>query len=101
MSKEDRRTETCAADLEEHRGICLEHSGVASKLNGGLALLTVIMCLIGYQVFFQVPDLKYANGERLTKIEGKLEGLEKTIQAHQSRMDMLERYHNPGPVATK
>lgn len=77
MTREDHRTKTDIEDLSEHRGICLEHSGMASKLNGGLALLTTILVLLGYQVFIQVPNLRLEMAEKIGRLDARATALER------------------------
>lgn len=77
MARDDHRTKTDPDELPEHRGICLEHSGMASKLNGGLALLTTILVLLGYQVFIQVPNLRLEMAEKIGRLDARTTALEK------------------------
>jgi hypothetical protein len=56
--------------------LCREHSGMSTKLNGVLALLTTIAGLLGYQIFMQVPDMRLELTKNLMTLEARVKALE-------------------------
>jgi hypothetical protein len=77
MAHNDFRTDTDPDELLEHRGICLQHSGMAARLTGGLYLLGTILLMLGYQVFIQVPNLRLDLAKDIGKLEARVTALEK------------------------
>lgn len=74
-----------APRLEEEKlvGTCFEHTGMKAsqdalrdKLNGCLALLTFLIGLVGYQIFFQVPALDKNMAVKNIQVEAKIEALQ-------------------------
>lgn len=59
---------------------CMEHSGLTTKLNGGLALLLGIFGMLGFQTFVQVPQLKYEVNQEITIMKGQIAVLQSDVQ---------------------
>lgn len=66
-------------DDEYAPGVCYLHSGIKTWLQVGASLLTVLNGLVGYQVFYQVPNLKLEVSQRMDRLENRMSIAEKNI----------------------
>jgi hypothetical protein len=58
---------------------CPAHSGTRTWITVGIGLLVFLNGLVGYQVFFQVPALKYDVTRRIDSTENRLAIVEKDL----------------------
>lgn len=62
-------------------GTCMDHSGITTRMNIGIALLTVLCGLFGYSSFIQLPAMESRMTEKITTIERTLDGAKNDIMA--------------------
>ena len=83
-------SEACDSDMTERR-VCASHSGLEVKLTGGLFLLLSIFGMLGYQTFFQVPQLKFDVNQEITVLKAKIIALEKNDTDLLSAVNRIEQ----------
>jgi hypothetical protein len=64
---------------EEENAYCPAHSGMKTWISVGIGLLVALNGLVGYQVFIQVPDIKFDITRRIDMLENKTVTIEKDI----------------------
>jgi hypothetical protein len=58
---------------------CPAHSGTRTWITVGIGLLIFLNGLVGYQVFFQVPALKYDVTRRIDSTENRITAVERDL----------------------
>lgn len=64
---------------EESELYCPAHSGTQAWITVGIGLLVALNGLVGYQVFIQVPDIKYDITRRIDRLENKVTEAEQDV----------------------
>lgn len=62
-------------------GTCMDHSGIATRMNIGIALLSMLCGLFGYSSFIQLPALEQRITDKVTVIETKVADAQRDIVA--------------------
>ena len=68
-----------AATSSHNVGNCMDHSGITTRMNIGIALLTLLCGLFGYSSFIQLPALENRITEKITAIERTVDGLQRDV----------------------
>lgn len=61
-------------------GTCLDHSGITTRMNIGIALLSILCGLFGYSSFVQLPALEQRLSEKISLIEKRLDASQRDIE---------------------
>lgn len=69
MHSEEERTEDF---------VCKSHSGLIARINGLYAIITILIALVGAQMMFQVPAMKYDILKEMTKVTDTIAEGQKT-----------------------
>lgn len=62
-------------------GTCMDHSGIATRMNIGIALLSMLCGLFGYSSFVQLPALEQRVADKVGTIETKVADTQREIIA--------------------
>lgn len=58
---------------------CLDHSGMATRMNIGIGLLTILCGLFGYSSFIQLPQMERRISSQINTIENRVTKCETDI----------------------
>lgn len=62
-------------------GTCMDHSGIATRMNIGIALLSMLCGLFGYSSFVQLPTLEQRITDKIAVMETKVADAQRDIVA--------------------